>query len=158
MVKTVVFCLYRAIASLVAWIFRDYKIMMQVLSGILILAPLPLHFVPESPRWLLSTRQPAKVNEAKSILEYAAKINGRPILDKEQIIQQATKDSFKKIFTSPILLLRTVILSFNWFVVKFMIYGLAFNMKELTGSIFLNLVEETLVLIFFLRFLQLQFI
>ena len=116
--------------------------MMQVFSGILILAPLPLHFVPESPRWLLSTRQPAKVNEARSILEYAAKENGRPILDKELIIQQATKDGFRKIFTSPILLSRTAILSMNWFVVKLMVYGLAFNMKELTGtgSIFLNFV------------------
>ena len=134
----VVLLLYRGIISLLTWITRDYQITMQVLSGILILSPLPLHFVPESPRWLLSTRQPSKVNEARSILEEAAKVNGRPIVDQELIINQATRDSYKNMFTSKVLLKRTMILSFNWFVVKLMAFGLAFNIKELTGFIFLN--------------------
>ena len=104
----------------------------------LILAPLALHCVPESPRWLLSTRQPARVSEARTILEEAATVNGRIIPDNDLIIRQAKREGLRKILTSKILFIRTLILSFNWFVVNFIFYGLVLNMEELTGSIYLN--------------------
>ena len=103
--------------------------------------PIALHFVPESPRWLLSTGNESRMREARGILEEAAKANGITKPVPESIaIEKERKESFMVAFRTPILLKRTLILFFNWFVVSFIIYGLNLNWQALTGSVFLNFV------------------
>jgi OCT family organic cation transporter-like MFS transporter 4/5 len=117
--------------------------MMQFFSGLYILAPIALHFVPESPKWLVSTGKPSRIREAKAILIEAAKENGLEIKDEDinlPVSQHQERESFLIAFKSPILLRRTLILWFNWFTVSFIIYGLTLNWRELTGSVFLNFV------------------
>ncbi len=60
----------------VAYLSRDWKVVLQVLSALHIVTPILMNYVPESPRWLLATKKPAKIAEAKDILEEAATMNG----------------------------------------------------------------------------------
>lgn len=60
----------------VAWITRDWKTILQVVSALHIVTPLLMNYVPESPRWLLSSSNKAKREQAREILEHAAKQNG----------------------------------------------------------------------------------
>lgn len=66
-----------AVVSLVSYLARDWKIIMCTLSGLLIVAPLAMNFVPESPFWLLASCCPDKRAQARSILKDAAKKNKR---------------------------------------------------------------------------------
>ena len=59
-----------------AWITRDWKTILQVVSALHIVTPLLMNYVPESPRWLLSSSNKAKREQAREILENAAKQNG----------------------------------------------------------------------------------
>ncbi len=51
----------RLMVPIVAYITRDWKVILQVLSALHIITPILMNFVPESPRWLLATNNPAKV-------------------------------------------------------------------------------------------------
>ena len=46
------------------------------MSALHILTPLLMNYVPESPRWLLTSTKKAKREEAREILETASKMNG----------------------------------------------------------------------------------
>ena len=59
-----------------AWITRDWKTILTSMSALHILTPLLMNYVPESPRWLLTSTTKAKREEAKEILENASKMNG----------------------------------------------------------------------------------
>lgn len=61
---------------LVAWITRDWKTILQVVSALHIVTPWLMNYVPESPRWLLSSPKKAKREQCREILENAAKKNG----------------------------------------------------------------------------------
>ena len=69
--------IYRLLVALLAYVTADWRILLQFFSGVHILTPLALHFVCESPRWLISTGKKSKIGEARSILDDIAKTNGR---------------------------------------------------------------------------------
>ena len=73
-------CCYNSTCRLtipfVAWMTRDWKTILQVVSALHIVTPLLMNYVPESPRWLLSSSNKAKREQAREILENAAKKNG----------------------------------------------------------------------------------
>ena len=132
-----------------AYLTADWRILLQFFSGVHILTPLALHFVCESPRWLISTGANSKIGEAKSILEDIAKKNGMQnvsvnINDLDAGPKQQ-KDNILIIFKTPILLKRTLIIWFNWFTVSFIIYGLNLNWQTLTGSVFINFVVSSIL-------------
>ncbi|KAK3098565.1 hypothetical protein FSP39_020715 [Pinctada imbricata] len=96
-------------------------------------------FVPESPRWLLRKGKP---EEAKKIILKIAKGNNKEITTKEldNLEADPTADAGKvwHLFTSRVLLIRTLIIFFNWAVVSMVYYGLSLNSGNLAGDFYLN--------------------
>ena len=124
-----------------AYLVPDWKFLFHLFSCVHLLTFVALHFVCESPRWLISA---GKVGEAKSVLEDVAKKNGRSdvCVDAKDLhaLPAERKEHFSIVFRTPALLKRTLVLWFNWFAVSFIIYGLQLNWQGLTGSVFLNFV------------------
>jgi hypothetical protein len=128
---------------LAAYLLRDYKIMFQLFAGVHILTPIVLYFVPESPRWLISTAKESHVRTAMTILDEAAEKNGLETRAENVTISKEDprpRENFLKSMRSPILLKRAVVMWFNWMAASFIIYGLNLNWQDVTGSIFFNFV------------------
>jgi len=70
--------------------------------------------LPESPRWLIAK---GRYEEANEIIQKCAKVNGVTLPDK--VVDSSSEEktehqSVLKMFTSPKLLARTLIIYFNW--------------------------------------------
>lgn len=97
--------------------------------------------VPESFRWLFSK---GRRDEAVKLVEKTAKVNktSMPELmltehqpeDKEPV----PEGNILHVLRSPILLRRTIIMSFNWLVVSMTYYGTTMNAGRMGGSFYLN--------------------
>lgn len=144
---------FRLTLPIVAYIARDWKIILQVLSVVHIATPFIMNLVPESPRWLLATNKKAKLEEAREVLKAAAVINGT--YDNEstdakiqELVRLKTEDEIAKekgkqlgfldLFKHKVLLKRALVMYVNWFANSFILYGLALNWQSLTGSLFTN--------------------
>ena len=132
-----------------AYLTTDWRIILQIISGIHILTPVALYFVCESPRWLISTGSNSKAGEAKVILEDIAKKNDRQnvsvnIEDLNAGLNEQS-ENISIILKTPILLKRSLIIWFNWFSVSFINYGLNLNWQTLTGSVFINFIIGTIL-------------
>ena len=132
-----------------AYLTTDWRIILQIISGIHILTPVALYFVCESPRWLISTGSNSKAGEAKGILEDIAKKNGRQNVSVNMKDLNAgpkeKSDNILIIFKTPILLKRTLIIWCNWFTVSFIVSGLNLNWQTLTGSVFINFIVGSIL-------------
>ncbi|XP_039754955.1 organic cation transporter protein-like [Pararge aegeria] len=120
------------IVSLVSMVlpdWRDIQLAMTIPGPFLLL----LWFViPESPRWLLSS---GKIEEAKIILEKAAKFNNRPLDDLDKILTSyATENKSEKpnilMLFKGHLLKRTFCLFIAWFSMNIAYYGLVLNIGK----------------------------
>jgi len=72
--------------------------------------------MPESPRWLISK---GRYQEATKIVEKIAKVNKVQLPDDvigEDTIENQRSYSVMKMFTVPKLLIRTLIIYFNWYI------------------------------------------
>lgn len=139
---------------MVAYVSRDWKRILQVLSVAHIITPQLMNYVPESPRWLLATNKKSKLEEAKEILKDAAIVNGTDneqtdskleelvkLKSDEEIAKERGKQlGFLDIFKHDILRKRAFIMYVNWFANSFILYGLALNWQSLTGSLFTNFI------------------
>ncbi|XP_048236592.1 organic cation transporter protein-like [Haliotis rufescens] len=95
--------------------------------------------IPESPRWLISRGRTA---EANAIIKKIAKSNKATLRDTvmsdlsvEEDVQQTPLWST---CTSPVLVMRSVAVFFNWFAINIVYYGLSLNVGNLSGDIYLN--------------------
>ncbi|XP_076466934.1 organic cation transporter protein-like isoform X2 [Babylonia areolata] len=118
------------------------------------------HFflIPESARWLVSR---GRIDEASAIVRKAAKMNGADVSEKVLSLQdlqsEGPQEKVWHLFTSPRLLVRCLIIFFNWIMVSMVYYGLGLNVGSLSGNLYLNFlyanIAETLSYVFCLVFL-----
>ncbi|ESO88972.1 hypothetical protein LOTGIDRAFT_106739 [Lottia gigantea] len=96
-------------------------------------------FVTESPRWLINK---GRYREAEKIIREAARVNKVVLPERIFRGRSRSKDvkqmSILKIFSSKILLSRTLVLYFIWAVCSLTFYGLSLNAGSLSGSVHLN--------------------
>ncbi|XP_046583399.1 organic cation transporter protein-like [Haliotis rubra] len=131
-------CFGLFLVGCLAYFIRDWH-HLQLTITIPVVVLLGLYWaVPESPRWLLSV---GREREAEKILRIAADVNGvtlpRKLFDKDTL-DAGPKAKVTEMFTSRVLLFRSLIIFFNWFVVTIVFYGLIHNIGTLVGDIFLN--------------------
>ncbi|XP_048240127.1 organic cation transporter protein-like [Haliotis rufescens] len=131
-------CLGLFMVGGLAYLIPDWHHLQLAISAPVVLLFGFYCFVPESPRWLLSR---GREKEAEKILRQAAHVNGSTLPD--VLFDQDTLDNgppakITEMFKSPVLLIRTLIIFFNWFVIIMVFYGLALNVDDLVGDIFLN--------------------
>ena len=94
------------------------------------------------------------MEEAKEVLKNAAKVNGvynestdskiqefvRMKSDDEIAKERGKQLGFLDLFKHKILLKRALVMYVNWFANSFILYGLALNWQQLTGSLFTNFI------------------
>ncbi|XP_061177668.1 organic cation transporter protein-like [Saccostrea echinata] len=94
--------------------------------------------LPESPRWLLSK---GRIDEAEEVLRKAAKVNNVTLPEKlfdDDVMKKPETAALWNLFTSRVLLFRTLIIFFNWMVVSMTYYGLSLNTGNLGGDFYVN--------------------
>ncbi|XP_067929065.1 organic cation transporter protein-like [Watersipora subatra] len=94
--------------------------------------------LPESARWLLTK---GRIYEAEEILQNAARVNGKTLQHGVLSMLEGPKkaESPKALLRAPKLLIRTLIIFFNWFVISMTYYGLSLNSGNMPGSLYVNL-------------------
>ncbi|KAL3882128.1 hypothetical protein ACJMK2_028499 [Sinanodonta woodiana] len=129
-----------------AYAVRDWKYI-ELITGCSCALYLPYWwFIPESPRWLLSK---GRIEEAEAILHKAAKVNKatlpQKIFDKDSLNSNVADGKLWNLFSSRVLLLRTLIIFFNWMIVSMVYFGLSLNTGNLGGDFYLNFIISGLV-------------
>ncbi|XP_033740181.1 organic cation transporter protein-like [Pecten maximus] len=139
------FALGLVILGGVGYAFREWKWTEITCSAPAALFLLYWWFIPESPRWLISQ---GKIEEANKIIQKAAKVNKVTIPEKilnADSIEEPETGRLWHLFTSRVLLFRTLIIFFNWAVVSMVYYGLSLNTGNLGGDFYVNFLLSGLV-------------
>ncbi|XP_033741747.1 organic cation transporter protein-like [Pecten maximus] len=139
------FAIGMVILGLVGYAFKEWKSIEIACSAPIVLFLLYWWLVPESPRWLISQ---GKIEEANKIIQKAAKVNKVTIPEKiltADSIDEPEAGRIWHLFTSRVLLIRTLIIFFNWLVVVMGYYGLSLNTGNLGGDFYVNFIVSGLV-------------
>lgn len=130
-----------------AYVIHDWRILMTVISiPSFIFSASYFLIIPESPRWLISA---GRDEEADVILKRMARMNKKE-LPREYFEEkiggvERKKTQFWKICLSSTLVVRTLIMSFNWIAVSTVYFGLALNSGDLGGSVYVNFLVGAVV-------------
>ncbi|XP_071987460.1 solute carrier family 22 member 15-like isoform X1 [Engystomops pustulosus] len=137
-----------AVYALLGFYIRNWRILAFVANSPGVLFFLLSFLLPESPRWLYSRRYTA---EAEAVLHRIACGNGKEIPSiklKECNATPGTAGSARSVFDLVrygVLLWRTVILMYIWYVCSLVYYGLTLNAGELKGNLYVNVALYGLV-------------
>ncbi|CAH3146158.1 unnamed protein product, partial [Porites evermanni] len=131
------------VLGLKAYLVRDWRMLMILSSAPWIFILVFWKFVPESVRWLLVKGEKEK---ARAILENAAKVNKKPLLNKDLYVPGTTENKgvvelFKTWKRAKLSLTLIYLLYVNGVVY----FGLALSSGEFGGSIYFNFVITSLV-------------
>ncbi|KAH9525172.1 hypothetical protein Btru_000528, partial [Bulinus truncatus] len=133
------FCFGIFIMTGVSYGIRTWNHLQIVLSCPTIFLLSYVIFLPESPRWMLST---GRVHEASKIIRRVASKNraavSEKILSLEDVQLDGGGEKIWHMFTEPNLLFRCIAIFVNWCVASMVYYGLSLNVGSLTGDLFLN--------------------
>ncbi|XP_075697536.1 solute carrier family 22 member 15-like isoform X2 [Rhinoderma darwinii] len=138
-----------ALYALLGYYIRNWRILAFVANSPGVLFFLLSFLLPESPRWLYSRGYTA---EAEAVLHCIARGNGKHILTvklKECNATPRTGGSAHggvfDLVRYGVLLWRTVILMYIWYVCSLVYYGLTLNAGELKGNLYMNVALYGLV-------------
>ena len=122
--------------ALISWQIPDaFYLQIFVAVGILPFAPF-LFFMTESPKWLLAT---SRKNECRDSIKQIMKINGvkRDIKIPELKDDCKEKASFLDLFKTPMIRRNAIVMSFCWFALGTLYFGLSLNMPEFDANVYL---------------------
>ncbi|GLH00664.1 Organic cation transporter protein [Gryllus bimaculatus] len=152
--------------GLIAWAVPYWRWMLRVIYGPAIFLLLYFWILPESVRWLIAH---GRMNEADSIIQKAARVNGVVLSDKylnmmraASSLEQQTalkddkadaestdsvplKDVLIEVFQSRVLLLRLFVCCCCSCVNMFVFYGLSLNSVTVAGNKYLNFILVSLI-------------
>lgn len=127
------------VLALLAYLIRDWRYLNLAVSVPALLFIPYICIIPESSRWLLSR---GREQEAEDILRHAAKVNNKELPEKlfdyEDSFENDRCVPIWKLCVTPTLLLRSTVIFFNWMVVSMLFFGLALNVGNLGGDIYMN--------------------
>ncbi|KAL8606762.1 hypothetical protein ACOMHN_049591 [Nucella lapillus] len=136
-----------------SYFIRHWRYLQIAVSCVNLFFIVHYFLIPESARWLASK---GRLHEASAIIRKAARKNKASVPERVLSLQGLqTEEQHEKVwhlFTNPRLLLRCLMIFFNWMVMSKVYYGLGLNVGSLSGNLFLNFlfgaVAETLSYIF----------
>lgn len=146
------FAIGEIVFALEAYLVRDWY-HLQLLAYTPLIIFLVLWFlVPESPRWLLAT---GREEEAKKIIQKAAKVNGREFpahlfdakhanqkaaqsTTEEGVVEEERTPNITDLFYPRVILFRSLNMFYQWFSVTMCYYGLSFASTSLLGDPYTN--------------------
>lgn len=141
------------IFSILAYIAKDWRILAQMSSGLAIPGILLVWFVEESPRWLIQKKKIEKARQSlKNIckINYGKKINIDEVVDevitselikqKESIIKNKKNYSFKHLYCTWKFTGYSITLILIFFTGSFSKYGIVYNMENVSGSPYMNVI------------------
>ncbi|KAK6169542.1 hypothetical protein SNE40_020578 [Patella caerulea] len=138
-------CIGLFILTILAFFIRDWSTLQLAISVPSVLLLAIFWFLPESARWLISR---GKTEKAEKILRKAAEVNKVELpvkLFDKDTLHSGPEAKVSQMFTSPVLLARTLIIFFNWMVVSMVYYGLGLNVGNLGGDIYINFTAANIV-------------
>uniref|UniRef100_A0A0B7BP68 Major facilitator superfamily (MFS) profile domain-containing protein n=1 Tax=Arion vulgaris TaxID=1028688 RepID=A0A0B7BP68_9EUPU len=123
----------------VAYGLRNWSHLQMALSAPTVLLLVFIFVLPESPRWLINK---GRYEEATKVIQRVAQGNGVTLREKTLDLQEVELEGHGEkvwhMFTIPKLLIRCLIIFFNWLVASMVYYGLNLNVGSLYGDIYLN--------------------
>ncbi|XP_059154041.1 organic cation transporter protein-like isoform X2 [Physella acuta] len=141
-----VWCLAGFVQTAAAYGIRDWQFLHLLLSVPSAVMLSYFCLVPESPRWLVNV---GRVKEASDIVRKIAKENQADLSEKTSSLQDVEMEGqgnkIWHMLTIPVLLVRTLVIFFNWMVCSMVYYGLNLNAGNLSGNLYLNFFLLTLV-------------
>ncbi|XP_066562650.1 solute carrier family 22 member 15 isoform X2 [Amia ocellicauda] len=97
-------------------------------------------FIPESPRWLYSR---SRISEAEKVLSLISRRNKNSksliSLSAPPIAKNRQKASSLDLFRHRVLLKRSLVMMYAWFVCSLVYYGLTLNAGNMDGNVYVNL-------------------
>jgi Na+/melibiose symporter-like transporter len=134
------------IVALLAYLLQHWQTFQIILSVlVLILAPLVVLILPESPRWLVATKETEK---AMAIFSFGSKMNKSPFDSKKKILDENANHQrnhsedksknesllgVKSFFTEKVLMKNIIIICTNCLVATLCYYGITFNSVNFGG-------------------------